>query len=111
MSTVPPSRTASVAEPRRTSASLRQKTRPTSASIGQENRPDSKASATRKGSTTTTTETRTERRVVEERLLMRTRSPLKPTEGSNGRKSSNATEKPQMAEKVRTEGGAAQQCE
>ncbi|KAK4550533.1 hypothetical protein LTR36_000112 [Oleoguttula mirabilis] len=108
MSAAPPSRTASVVEPRRTSAALRQKNRPTSASVDRENRPDSKASATRKGATTTT-ETRTERRVVEERLIRRTRSPLKPTEASNARKSRDATEKPQKAEKVRSDGGAAQQ--
>ncbi|KAK4580425.1 gamma tubulin complex Spc97/GCP2 subunit Alp4 [Recurvomyces mirabilis] len=104
MSTAPPSRTASVAEPRRTSASLRQKSRPASAAIDQENRPDSKASTTRKSSTTTT-ETRTERRTIDERLIRRTRSPLKPTESnaSGGRKSKDGGERGQRAEKARKE--------
>ncbi|KAK0255696.1 hypothetical protein B0A54_11011 [Friedmanniomyces endolithicus] len=105
MSAVPPSRTASVAEPRRVSAALRQKSR----IAEQENRPDSKASSVRKGSTTTT-ETRTERRTVDERLVKRTRSPLKPTEGngSNGRKSRDAPERPRRAEEVRQEEASSQ---
>ncbi|TKA58237.1 hypothetical protein B0A55_11159 [Friedmanniomyces simplex] len=80
-----------------------------SRAVDQENRPDSKASSVRKGSTTTT-ETRTERRTVEERLIKRTRSPLKPAEGnaSNGRKSRDAPERPQKAERVRREEAGSQ---
>ncbi|KAK4894919.1 gamma tubulin complex Spc97/GCP2 subunit Alp4 [Elasticomyces elasticus] len=89
MSAVPPSRTA---EPRRVSAALRSKTRPVEQ--------DSKASV-RKPSTTTTTETRTERRTIEERLIKR-RSPVKPAESvSNGRRSREAP--PQKVEKARRE--------
>ncbi|KAK5136414.1 hypothetical protein LTR08_003059 [Meristemomyces frigidus] len=109
MSTAPPSRTASVAEPRRTSAATRQKNRPAE----QDHRPDPKASLTRRGATTTTTETRTERRAVEERVIRRTRSPLKPAEARKGRDKDKdaATERPVRTEKVRTDGEAAAQCE
>ncbi|KAK5111808.1 hypothetical protein LTR62_004728 [Meristemomyces frigidus] len=105
MSTAPPPRTTAAPEPRRTSASLRQKSRPTSAVTDQENKPDSKTSTTRKGSTTTTTETRTERRTIEERLTRRTKSPLKPTESNAnaGRKSKDVSERGQRVSQVRKE--------
>lgn len=56
-------------------------------------------------SATTTTETSTERRTIEEKLIRRTRTPLKPAESqtSNGRKSREAAEKPQRVEKGRRE--------
>ncbi|EMC96136.1 hypothetical protein BAUCODRAFT_464742 [Baudoinia panamericana UAMH 10762] len=96
MASLPPSRTASAAEPRRTAANLRQKSRPTSAALI-DDRPDSKASLNRRTSIATT-ETRTERRVVDERFLRRTRSPVKPV---NGRVSRDSAERPQ---KVKTNG-------
>nr|POF11521.1 spindle pole body component alp4 [Quercus suber] len=77
MASIPSVRSTSHPE-RRTSASVRQKSRPTSASTpttDQENR-----STGRKATTTTTTETRTDLLSREERLIRRTRSPLKPAE-------------------------------
>lgn len=79
------SRTASVAEPRRTSASVRAKTRPTSAIEPADT--NGKSTFTRKSSTATT-ETRTETRVRDERLVRRTRSPVKKADASGGRKAS-----------------------
>ncbi|KAI7543433.1 hypothetical protein KC331_g7400 [Hortaea werneckii] len=109
MSSAPPSRPSSLAEPRRTSAaSARMKSRPTSTNLDQE-RADSRTGPARKTSTTTTTETRTERKSLEERLVRRTRSPLKPTEppGANARKSKDGAERPpQRAEKVKREGSS-----
>ncbi|KAI6797015.1 hypothetical protein KC361_g4123 [Hortaea werneckii] len=109
MSSAPPSRPSSLAEPRRTSAaSARMKSRPTSTNMDQE-RADSRTGPARKTSTTTTTETRTERKSLEERLIRRTRSPLKPTEpsGTNARKSKDAAERPsQRVEKAKREGSS-----
>ncbi|RMX86659.1 hypothetical protein D0869_02935 [Hortaea werneckii] len=109
MSSAPPSRPSSLAEPRRTSAaSARMKSRPTSTNLDQE-RADSRTGPARKASTMTTTETRTERKSLEERLVRRTRSPLKPTEppGANARKSKDGAERPpQRAEKVKREGSS-----
>ncbi|WPH04320.1 Hypothetical protein R9X50_00720900 [Acrodontium crateriforme] len=95
MSSHAPSRAASSAE-RRTSASVRQRSRPQSA-IDQENRPDGRPQAIRK-TTTTTTETRTELRTRDERLVRRTRSPLKTGEmrsASSFQNRAPPTERPQ----------------
>lgn len=56
-------------------------------------------------SSTTTTETRTERKSLEERLIRRTKSPYKPNDAggvaSGGRKGREAPEKLQRPEKER----------
>lgn len=83
MSSLPPSRQTSVAE-RRTSASVRHKSRPTSTTISasedRENRPESKASVLRRKVNTTHIDTKRETTSTEA-LIRRTtaRSPLKPT--------------------------------
>lgn len=109
MSTAPPSRPSSFAEPRRTSAaSARLKSRPTSAAVDSG---DARAAIglTRKSSTTTTTETRTERRNLEERLIRRTRpkSPPKAREAESGRAGRGGGERERVRrdEKVERDGG------
>lgn len=96
MSSLPPSRAASLAE-RRASAATRQKSRPTTAVSppDQENRSDSRAGVKRKTATITTT-TETNREVTSQESLIRrtTRTPLKPTESNSNGGRSREAEKP-----------------
>ena len=103
MSSLPPSRTASLAE-RRASASVRQKnSRPTSAAlspIDQENR--STNNLKRKTATTTTTETRQDVTSQETLIRRTTRSPLKPTESNSNAPRNREGERSQKPETLPT---------